>query len=297
MRQYEQLKARFTAEHFDPMEIVECAIAGGFRYIDFLARGTDGFCLFQSAHSDFSSAESPARRDLVAEMASVCEYHGLGLCLHYSHGQDWRHAHAPNQDLGGPFARPDYPQPDPAYHTGAEHQLDDYLDFVSAQIQELLNSYGPVAAVCLDGIAGPLYLSPEKFHCSDLYRLIRHLQPQVIVSYQQGLTGEEDFFAVSKTPPGQDAAKAEQGFVNTMMDKPLEIRDSLTPDTWGYHAELAGAHLTPDDVWERLEKAATFPANLTLNTNLMPDGSLDLEDINTIIAVAHKLEEHGFPKA
>ncbi|MGI6355635.1 MAG: alpha-L-fucosidase precursor [Lentisphaerae bacterium] len=296
VQQYELLKNKFTAVNFDPVEIAECAIAGGFRYIDFCARGADGFCLFQSAYSEFSSATSPAQRDLVAEMASVCEYHGLGLCLHYSHGQDWRHPHAPNQDLGGPFARPNYPLPDPAYHIGVEHQLDVYLEFVSAQIQELLNSYGPIAAICLDGIAGPLYLSPEKFHCSDLYRLIRHLQPQVLVSYQQGLTGEEDFFAVNKTPPGLDAAKAEQGFVNIMMNKPLEIRDSLTPDAWGYHAELAGNHLNPDDVWKLLEKAAAFPANLTLNTNLMPDGSLDLEDINTIIAVGCKIEKHGFPR-
>ncbi|MDD4097654.1 MAG: alpha-L-fucosidase [Lentisphaeria bacterium] len=297
VKQYERLKDNFMAERFDPMEIAECAIAGGFRYVDFCARGADGFCLFQSAHTDFSCAESPARRDLVAEMASVCEYHGLGLCLHYAHGHDWRHAHAPNRDLGGPLARPDYPHPDPAYQTGAEHQLDAYLDFVSAQIQELLNSYGPIAAICLEGIAGPLHLGPEPFHCSDLYRLIRHLQPQVMVSYQQGLTGEEDFFIVSQAPPAQDAPKAEQGFVNTMMDKPLAIRDSLTPDAWGYHAELAGGHLTADDVWKRLQKAAAFPANLTINTNLMPDGSLDQEDIKTIIAVGHQLEQQGYPQA
>ena len=63
------------------------------------------------------------------------------------------------------------------------------------QITELLTQYGPIASIWLDGIATPLSGDADAFACQDLYDLIHRLQPQTLVSYKQGLTGTEDYFA------------------------------------------------------------------------------------------------------
>ena len=46
-----------------------------------------------------------------------------------------------------------------------------------------------------------------------------------------------------------------------------------------------------------LEQTAQHQTNLLLNTALMPDGSLDLEDIDALLPVSQRIEEHGFPQA
>ncbi len=61
------------------------------------------------------------------------------------------------KDRWGGNARPAYPSADPAYAYGKEHDLNKYVDFMTAQVTELLTNYGPIAAICLDGIATPLH--------------------------------------------------------------------------------------------------------------------------------------------
>ena len=87
------------------------------RYVNITTRHHDSFCLFATKQTDFNSVNSPAKRDLVGELADACRKKGLGLCLYYSHGRDWRHPHAPNNDRWGGSARPKYDPPEPSYAT------------------------------------------------------------------------------------------------------------------------------------------------------------------------------------
>lgn len=281
--EYAKLKAQFTAAKFDAGFIADLAVAAGMRYINLTTRHHDSFCLFETKQTDFHSVNSPAKRDLVGELAAACRQRGLGFCLYYSHGRDWRHPHAPNNGEWRGNARPIYNPPEPTYATGARHDLNRYLDFMSAQITELLTHYGPIAAIWLDGIGVPLTGDRQKFKCQELYDLIHRLQPQVLVSYKQGLLGTEDFFA-----PEHKAVPAAGG-------KPMEICTTLQKGSWGYHESLP--RLGPDDVVARLGEAARVPANLLLNTGPAPDGSIDPHDEATLREVGRRLKVDGFPPA
>src|SRR5215471_2580932 len=111
--EYAKLKSRFTAEKFDAKGIATLASDAGMRYVNITTRHHDSFCLFRTKETDFNSVNSPAKRDLVAELADACAQRGLGLCLYYSHGRDWKHPHAPNNDEWGGNARPKYEPPEP----------------------------------------------------------------------------------------------------------------------------------------------------------------------------------------
>lgn len=277
---YQKLKERFSAEHFDAMDLVEFVIANGMRYIDFNVCSADGFCLWSSESCPYNCTNTPAHRDLLGELASVCEYHGVGLCLTYSHGRNWRHPHAP-QSLANP--------PD----GGVSLQV--YKEFIQTQLHELLTQYGPIAAICLDGVESAQGIGTEEFECLDLYDMIRSIQPQTLVSYQQGFTGEEDFFTLEGGLPEQNEPSERQGFVHLQSQKPVQVRDSLTPGFLGYNPALAGKHLKADVLWENLRKAGAHHYNYLPHICLMPDGSIDLEDLNTLLEIGKRIESNGYP--
>jgi len=282
--EYAKLKDRFTAKDFDADFITDLALEAEMKYINITTRHHDSFCLFDSKYTDFKSTNSPAKRDLVAELAEQCRKKGLGLCFYYSHGRDWRHPHAPNNGDWGGNARPKYKTPDPHYATGAEHDLNKYLDFMKGQITELLTNYGPVAAIWLDGIGTPRSRKDKihLFRCQELYDYIHAQQPQVLVSYKQGLLGTEDFMAPERHWKGKP-------------EKPLEICDTLQPRGWGYIKADDGKHKTADQVMEMLTKARSLPANLLLNTGPLPDGAISPEDVATLREVGKRLRQDGFP--
>ena len=118
--EYAKLKDRFTAEKFDANFITDLALESGMKYINITTRHHDSFCLFDSKYTDFKSTNSPAKRDLIAELAEQCNKKGLGLCLYYSHGRDWRHPHAPTNEHWGGSARPAYASPQSSYKYGEE---------------------------------------------------------------------------------------------------------------------------------------------------------------------------------
>ena len=144
--EYAKLKDRFTAEGFDAERIARFAVDCGMKYVNLTTRHHDSFCLFETKETEFNSVNSPAGRDLVKELAGACDRHNLGLCLYYSHGRDWKHPHAPNNDLWGGRPRPEYDSPEPTYATGDDYDLQIYLDFMQAQITEL-------CATCIAGVA------------------------------------------------------------------------------------------------------------------------------------------------
>lgn len=275
--EYEKLKDDFTAERFDAEAIAQFAVDCEMSYVNLTTRHHDSFCLFDTQQTEFNSVNSPAGRDLVKELSEACARHGLGLFLYYSHGRDWRHPHAPNNDRWGGQARPQYEPPEPSYAYREKHDLGIYLAFVRAQITELLTHYGPIAGIWLDGIAVPLSGDRTLFRCQELYDQIHCLQPQVLVSYKQSLLGTEDFCA-----PEHRATALPHNM-------PGEICTTMTPQSWGYLASAKGKHKSAEEVWQTLSYAGSQSFNLLLNTGPLPDGSLDPEDVATLHRVGERL--------
>ena len=277
--EYEKLADKFTAEKFDADFITDMVLEAGMKYINLTTRHHDSFCLFDSKYTNFNSTNSPAKRDLVAELSEQCQQKGLGFYLYYSHGRDWRHPHAPNNENWGGSARPAYDPPEESYAYGEDQNLQLYVEFMKNQITELLTNYGPIGAIWLDGIATPNSRPDkvEQFKVQELYDHIHSLQPQVLVSYKQGLLGTEDF----KAP--------ERHFKGTS-DIPLEICDTLQPYSWGHDRMNDGAHKSADQVMEMLDRAKGMKANLLLNTGPLPDGSIHPEDVKTLNEVGRRLQ-------
>ncbi len=294
---YEQLKEDFTAARFNADAITDLALEAGMRYVTITSRHHDSFCLFDSEVSDYTSVNSPAGRDLVGELAEACAAKGLGLFLYYSYALDWRHPYFYPRDLLD-IARPDYQEPESRYLWREDADFQHYIDFVHAQLRELLTHYGPLAGIWFDPIMG-YYARPDLFPIEATYAMIRDLQPQALITFKQGANGDEDFASperqgqslaqrVGERIGPQSAEVARRAWERNRL-KHNEICDTLQPNAWGYHRDDDGSHKSADKVMAMLAAAAAQNANLLLNTGPLPDGAIHPEDTATLRAVGRQI--------
>jgi len=287
--EYAKLKDRFTAAGFDADKIADLAVAAGMKYVNITSRHHDSFCLFRTKQTDFNSVDSPAKRDLVAELAEACRRKGLGLFLYYSYAADWRHPYFYARQAGWPAARPDYEKPEPTYKWRKDEDIKHYIDFVHAQLRELLTQYGPLAGIWLDPIMG-FYARPDLFPIDKTYALIRSIQPGCLISFKQGANGDEDFAAPErKAGVHKRGGEVARKVWKKNRHKPIEVCNTLQPKWWGYNKAADGKHRRPDDVMQMLADAEARHANLLLNIGPMPDGSILPEDETTLREVGRRL--------
>jgi alpha-L-fucosidase len=278
--EYERLKGRFTAECFDANAICDLALEAGMRYVNITTRHHDSFCLWDTGTTDFNSAQSPAKRDLVGELAHACAARGLMLFLYFSHGRDWRHPYFPPNEVCGKTARPQYETADPAYKWEKPEDTRHYVDYNHAQLTELLTRYGPIAGIWFDGVA-TWRQAPELFHLEDTYALIRRLQPGCLIAYKNGAIDQEDFYSPEHSLDWGGGLRGDPNRfaeINTSMHK-----------LWGNYQGEDANHKGPDEVEQIVRGAWSQGANLLLNTGPLGDGSIHPEDEHTLREVGRRL--------
>lgn len=292
---YAPLKDKFTAENFDADAITDLALQAGMQYINFTTRHHEGFSLFKTSQSDFTSVDAPCGRDLVAELAQACQKKKIGLFLYYSYAADWQHPYFYPREYWH-FARPDYNQPDPRYRWRKDADFMHYMQFVHAQLRELLTQYGPIAGLWFDPISA-YHQRPDLFPIEETYALIRSLQPQCLISFKQGANGDEDFAAPERAIQslnhklqGKVGESSRKAWLKNQ-DKPWEICETLQPRVWGYNKYNDGEHRTADDVMQMYAYARTLNARVLLNTGPLPDGSIDPTDHATLLEVGRRLRD------
>lgn len=291
LHKYAMLKEQFTAKNFDANAIVALAKKAGMKYITITTKHHDGFCLFKTEQTAFNSLNSPAKRDLIGEMAKACENEGMGLFLYYSYAADWRHPYFYPPEAGWGAARPSYKQAPAMYKYEKPADFRRYIDFVHRQLKELLTQYPTVAGIWFDPIMG-YYSAPEFFPIEETYALIRKLSPHALISFKQGANGTEDFIA----PERNVNAKKEnlKGILAEVQEKNKnkykEVCNTMQPllpgirggASWGYNKAVDGHHLSTIQVQKLLADARTGNYNLLLNIGPLPDGSVHPEDIKAL---------------
>ncbi len=138
----------------------EVAKSAGMRGLVLTAKHYDGFCLWPTAHTDYSVKKSnwmSGEGDLVRMTAESCRRYGLKFGIYIA---PWdRH--------------------EPTYGTGKP-----YDDFFCGLLTELLTNYGDLFCVWLDGICGASETKVQAYDWGRYYQLIRALQPDAVISFR-----------------------------------------------------------------------------------------------------------------
>ena len=274
---YARLASFFNPTEFDPHEWVSLAKAAGMRYITITSRHHDGFSMFATKQSDWNIVDrTPYKNDVLKMLADECHRQGIKLLFYYSHVDWWNEDYYPRGWTGQYSGRPD------------SGNWQRYLDFVNAQLTELLTNYGPIAGIWFDGMWDK---KDADWRLEKTYRLIHSLQPGCLIgnNHHEAPKQGEDFQMFEKDLPGQNVG----GFSGeaTVGTLPLETCETMN-NSWGFNLFDKKFKSTKELV-QYLVRAAGYNGNFLLNVGPMPNGKIQPEFVATLREIGTWTEKNG----
>ena len=230
--------------------------------------------------------DTPFGRDVLKELADECHRQGITLNFYYSL-LDW--------------GRDDYPR-DPAI-AGTQTEKDmyaRYLDFMCAQITELLTNYGPIGCIWFDGDWAKIK-KPEPgqeinidfdWGYERIYRLIHSLQPSCLVAnnhHRIPIPGEDIQLFERDIPGENNAGYGRTSHVSTELA--LETCKTLN-NSWGFDIKDTKWKSVPELIRILLSTAGRN-ANLLLNVGPQSDGCIPEESVWRLAAMGDWLKANG----
>ena len=172
---------QFEAREYDPRAWARAAKAAGMGYAVLTAKHHDGFCLFDSALTDYKSTNTPCGRDLVREFLDAFRAEGLRVGLYYSL-LDWHHPDYPH------YGDWHHPLRDDPSAGNDSRDFGRYLDYMHGQVRELCTHYGKLDLMWFDFSYGEM--TGAKWRAAELADMVRSLQPGIILDNRLEASGE-----------------------------------------------------------------------------------------------------------
>jgi alpha-L-fucosidase len=275
-----------TLEGLDVGEWLDSAINAGMRYCVFTAKNHDGFCNWNTRHSEYNIMNTPFNKDILEIVANTCSRSGIKLGLYFS--------------LIDHFIT--------FYEDDRK-----FIELAYLQLEEIMNNYGDIIEIWFDGFwqkqTSGWVLPPQefvhawrkegafRFKMDYLYQSIKNWQPECIVLNHPSI----DFVGVPLHPVdarvGVDVSfvivdEKYWSWLGKEFYFPLEITMNLSgkdegkfnPGNWYWHED---DQTVPEKerVYRWLEVADRHASNLVLNCSISPAGKMrevDKELLNSL---------------
>ncbi len=199
-KSYEALIHTFNPVRFDPARWAAAAKEAGMRYVVFTTKHHDGFCLFDTAQTDYkiTGPDCPfrtnPRANVTREVFSAFRAQGFSTGAYFSKA-DW---HCPY------YWSPDFPLRDRNNNYDAAQHPDlwkKFKDFTWKQIEELMTGYGPVDILWLDG--GQVRPPRQDIDMNGMAAMARKHQPGLIVVDRSVKGPNENYRTPENEVPGK----------------------------------------------------------------------------------------------
>ncbi|MCE5310828.1 MAG: alpha-L-fucosidase [Acidobacteriales bacterium] len=136
-RYVEELPRTFNPEKFNPRAWARLAKVAGMKYVMFTTKHHSGFCMFDTATTDFSVMNTPFKRDILAEVVKAFREQGIAIGFYFSADDfHWLYAHGKMIDRRPELMPPSQPE---------------LLAYARTQLKELMSNYGRVDLMFFDG--------------------------------------------------------------------------------------------------------------------------------------------------
>ena len=275
-KDYQKLEQLLYPKDFDPSAWVKMAKDAGMKYITFTTKHHEGFSMFDTKFSDFGIMNTPYQKDVLKMLKDECDKQEIKLFVYYSL-LDWYNTdYYPWGRSGREFTeRP------------AKGDWNKYIDYMNAQLTELLTNYGEIGGVWFDGMWDR---KDADWHLEEIYSNIHKIQPQALIGNNHHKIPDkgEDFQMFERDLPGANTFGHNTSHVSAL---PLETCETMNRE-WGYNF-MDNNFKTPKQVIQLLVRAAGNNANLLLNTGPMPNGKIVPENIEMLKQVGIWTKEFG----
>ena len=245
IRTYEH---RFNPDKFDAEALADLAVRAGCKYVVMGSRHHEGYCLWNTKTTKFSSVAMTPKRDFIGEYVDAVRAARIGVGFYYSF-LDWRFQ-----------AYWDGPRKNP---TGFAK----LVDYTHAQVEELMTLYGKIDILWYDG-AWRNYSLPgwgfiptdselvEAWRSKELNAMVREINPDIVINDRSYLP--EDYGTPEQTI--------------TPQDRTWELCDTMG-DFWGAAPQDLNRK-TAREIITRLITCVSQGGNMLLNIGPNADGSI-----------------------
>lgn len=258
---YDPYFRHFDPDLYAPEAWASLAKEAGMKYFVVTTKHHEGFCLWDSALTDYKATNTPAARDLLHPMVDAFRAEGLRVGFYHSL-LDWHHPdytldqHHPQRNIADPEG------------FNAGRQLQRYADYLHGQTRELLTQFGQIDILWYDFSVAASEKFPGKgkevWRSEELLELIRSLQPKIIINdrlqIDQDVKTPEQF-----QPPS---------WVTVNGERVMWEACQTFSGSWGYHREES-SWKSVRMLLEMLVDTVSKGGNLLLNVGPTGRGEFD----------------------
>jgi alpha-L-fucosidase len=243
------------------------------KYIVVIAKHHDGFHMWDTKYSDFKITNTPFGRDYLKELGDACHKADMRFGIYYSQ-RDWHHPDYAPLDTATirRISDPPYYEalPEKKVMPGASHKK--YIDYQFNVMKELCSKYGKIDIFWFDAAYWGGMFTADMWEAEKLTRMIRKLQPGIIINNRTGLPGDFD------TPEQR---------VGMYQERPWESCMTLN-GSWAY----SPASIRPVNVLihDLLSSAA---GNVLLSWGAIWNGKFDSSQKEALLKIGAWLKKYG----
>lgn len=282
----------------------------GMKYAVLTTKHHDGFCLFKSQYTDYSTYNTIGR-DLVQEYVEAFRAEGIKIGFYFTL-IDWHHQDYPTyKDAKHPL-RDDEDEKEKQ----KQRNLGNYIEYMHNQVRELLTNYGKIdilwfdysypntTASGLDAGEGGKALNSEEsalpdmvgetWEATKLVKIVRELQPGIIINNRLAGNGGHiekeacyggDFITPEKIIPPQGVV-GENGEVI-----PWESCVTMN-NNWCYSHNVFSYKSTKTLIHALIE-CASKDGNLLLNVGPTAKGDIPEESVQRLFEIGKWMEKNS----
>ena len=290
---YDLYFKHFNPDLYDPKEWARQAKAAGMKYVVMTTKHHEGFCLFDSKYTDYKSTNTLCGKDLIREYVDAFRAEGLHIGFYYSL-IDWHHPEFPIDPL-----HPRRDDPD-AYEQSKGRDIKKYAQYMRDQVTELLTNYGKIDILWFDFSYDDM--TGEKWKATDLIKMVRHYQPDVIIDNRLEVSGEgagDNHGSIATEHPliySGDFASPEQIIppkgVCDVNGEPIPWELCATMNNhWGY-CNFDHQYKTPEMLVRKLVECVSKGGNMILNVGPDAKGNIPQESVEILREVGNWMSKN-----
>jgi len=280
--EYRKYFERFNPVDYDPKAWAKMAADAGMKYVVLTSKHHEGFCLWDSAYTDYKVTNTPYGKDLLMPFAEAYREAGLRVGFYYSL-IDWHHPQFP---IDGIHPLRDHPD---ALEMNKSRDVTQYAAYMRNQVTELLTQFDPDILWCDFSYPGRDYKGlPGKGHedweSEELLSLIRDLRPGIILNNRLDLPVAADIYTPEQWQPTE---------WYRVDDEPVVWEACQTfSGSWGYHRDEA-TWKSPGQLIRMLVNTVARGGNLLMNVGPTARGTFDPRARDALDAYADWMALHS----
>lgn len=278
---YDRYLRYFDPDLYDPAAWARMAKAAGMKYVVLTTKHHEGFCLWDSALTDYKATNTPAKRDLLRPFVDAFRNEGLKIGFYHS-VIDWHHPEFPIDGL--------HPMRDnvPFREAQKGRDIHKYAEYLHGQTRELLTQFGKIDIMWFDfsysnrAWGWSQGKGKDDWQSEKLMAMVRRLQPDIIVNDRLEVGGD------LKTPEEYQPRTA-----LTVDGKPVLWEACQTMNgSWGYDRD--NLDWRPAELLLRmLIDSVSKGGNMLLNVGPTARGEFPPKAIVRLASIGEWMRQHS----